>query len=198
MPQAVWPRYAAPRAPAPVAGHCWLVPFRRLSNTQRQVWLSLCGVSGSCCAQGFVWALWAFLAGLGFESKWDFTPPTTILLGLLLCSYIFLVGSNILLPMVVQQWVVILEFSQQKMSACPSTPSSCVGLQKVKYDWKTNTWFHPGGSVSPPAKEGDTGDVSLITVSGIFPERGNGYSLQYEQRIVVGYSSWCHKESGTT
>ena len=33
--------------------------------------------------------------------------------------------------------------------------------------------------MSPPAKEGDTGDVSLFTLSGIFPERGNGYSLQY-------------------
>ena len=27
---------------------------RRYSNTQRQVWLSLCGASGSWCAQGFV------------------------------------------------------------------------------------------------------------------------------------------------
>ena len=32
-------RSAAPRAPAPVAGHCWPVPSH--SNTQRQVWLSL-------------------------------------------------------------------------------------------------------------------------------------------------------------
>ena len=37
-------------------------------------------------------------------------------------GYLFLVGSNILLSMVVQQRVVILEFSQEKMSACPSTP----------------------------------------------------------------------------
>ena len=36
-------------------------------------------------------------------------------------GYLFLVGSNILLLTVVQQRVVILEFSQ-KMSACPSTP----------------------------------------------------------------------------
>ena len=33
----------------------------------------------------------------------------------------FLVGSNILLSMVVQQQVAILEFSQEKMSTCPST-----------------------------------------------------------------------------
>ena len=35
-------------------------------------------------------------------------------------GYLFLVDSNILLSMVVQQLVVILGFSQ-KMSACPST-----------------------------------------------------------------------------
>ena len=36
------------------------------------------------------------------------------------CGVSFMVGSNIFLPLVVQQWVVILEFSQ-KMSTCPST-----------------------------------------------------------------------------
>ena len=39
-------------------------------------------------------------------------------------GYLFLVGSNILLWVVVQQQVVILEFSQEKMSAHPSTPPS--------------------------------------------------------------------------
>ena len=34
------------------------------------------------------------------------------------------VGSNILLSMVFQQQVEILEFSQEKMSACPSSPPS--------------------------------------------------------------------------
>ena len=47
---------AAPRAPAPAAGHCWPIP---LQQTQTQVWLSLCRVYGSWCTQGFVWALWA-------------------------------------------------------------------------------------------------------------------------------------------
>ena len=46
------PRSAAPRAPAPVAGHCWPTPPQETLNTQRQVWLSLCGVSW--CSQGFV------------------------------------------------------------------------------------------------------------------------------------------------
>jgi len=36
-------------------------------------------------------------------------------------EYLFIVGSNILLSMVVQQRVVILEFSKEKMSTGPST-----------------------------------------------------------------------------
>ena len=78
---------------------------RRHSNTQRQVWLSLCRVCW--CVQGFVGALRVSLLGMGFDSKCDFAPPT-ILLGLLLCCwtwgiffFFFLVGSNILLLMVV-------------------------------------------------------------------------------------------------
>ena len=56
---------------------------RRHSNTQIQVWLSLCRVSGSWCAQGFfepsegLWRVW------GFDSKCDSALPI-ILLGLLL------------------------------------------------------------------------------------------------------------------
>ena len=40
-------------------------------------------------------------------------------------GYLFLVGSNILLLMVVQQLVAVLESLQKKMSTCPSTPPSC-------------------------------------------------------------------------
>ena len=63
---------AAPRAPA--AGHCWLLPGD--SNTGL---VSLCGVCGSWCTQGFVWTLWASLAGMGFVSKCCFTLPTILL-----------------------------------------------------------------------------------------------------------------------
>ena len=38
-------------------------------------------------------------------------------------GYLFKVGSNVLLSMVVQQQVGILEFLQEKMSTHPSTPS---------------------------------------------------------------------------
>ena len=48
-------------------------------------------------------------------------------------GYLFLVGSNILLSTVVQQQVVILEFSQEKMSASASTlPSPSATLQTLR------------------------------------------------------------------
>ena len=64
------------------------------------------------------------LAGMGLDSKRDFCPsycyagasPLPLDMG-----YLFLVGSNILLSMVVQQQGVILEFSQEKVSSHPST-----------------------------------------------------------------------------
>ena len=102
-------------------------PHRRLSNPQRQVWLSLCWISGSWCTQGFVWALWASLVGMGFDSKCNFTLPT-ILLGLLLCPWTWDIFSW-WDPTFSCQWlltgVVILEFLQEKKSACPSSPPSC-------------------------------------------------------------------------
>ena len=43
--------------------------------------------------------------------------------------------TNILLSMVFQERVVIFEFSQKEMSACPSTLPSiqCIGLDKTMY-----------------------------------------------------------------
>ena len=80
----------------------------------------------------FVWALWASLVGKGFDSKCDFTPPT-IFLGLLLCPWMWGIlecgGSNILQLMVVQQWVVVLEFSQEKLIARPSITTSYAKLR---------------------------------------------------------------------
>ena len=68
---------AAPRAPVPVAVHCWPKP------PQEMLKHSSASVPGSWCAQGlFEPPEW--LAGMGFDSKHEF-PPSTILLGLLLC-----------------------------------------------------------------------------------------------------------------
>ena len=64
------------------------------------------------------------LAGIGFDSNMILPLlPSSLLLDV---GYLFLVGSNILLLMVVQQLVIILEFLQEKMSVHPSTPPSFV------------------------------------------------------------------------
>ena len=70
MPHAVWPRSATHRAPAPVAGHCSSLPPQETLNTQRQVWLSLCEVSGSWCTQNLFepsecfWWLWGLILNM--------------------------------------------------------------------------------------------------------------------------------------
>ena len=62
-------------------------------DAQTQFCLSLCGVSGSWFTR-FVWALWASLAGMWFDSKCEFAPPT-ILLGLLLCPWMWGISSKL-------------------------------------------------------------------------------------------------------
>ena len=56
----------------------------------------------------------ASIAGVGFDSKRDFAPPSCLAMASPLSldmGHLFLVGSNILLSMAVQLSVVILEFS---------------------------------------------------------------------------------------
>ena len=48
-------------------------------ESQTQFWLSLCGVSGSCWAQGLFEPSQGSLVGMGFDSKHDFVPPTILL-----------------------------------------------------------------------------------------------------------------------
>ena len=62
--------------------------LHRPSDTQRQVWLSLCGVSGSWCKQDFLWALRVSLVGMELDSKCDRSPPT-VLVGLLLWPWMW-------------------------------------------------------------------------------------------------------------
>ena len=75
------PKSTVSRPPVPEVGHCR--PVRLQETLKHTFFSSLCGFSGSWCAQGFVWAFWASQAGMGFDSKPYFTPPT-ILLGFLL------------------------------------------------------------------------------------------------------------------
>ena len=89
------PQSAAPRAPSLAAGHSW--PHTSAGDTQ-----ILKGRSGSVSVRSlgghkvFLWALWASLVGMGFDSKRDFAPPT-ILLGFLLCPWM--------------GWVLIIPFA---------------------------------------------------------------------------------------
>ena len=103
-------------------------PQETLKYPEAGVAQSLWG-PGSCCSQGFVepskhlWQVW----GLILITILPLLPsccPLPLDVG-----FHFLVGSNILLSMVVQQRVVILEFSFGKMSAHPSTLPSCVSLE---------------------------------------------------------------------
>ena len=56
------PNSAAPRAPAPAAGHCWPVPPQETLTALSQ---SLWGLWVLVCTR-YVWALWASLAVMGF------------------------------------------------------------------------------------------------------------------------------------
>ena len=83
------PRSAAPRAPAPAAIHCWPVPPQEtltvLSQSLLGIWVLV--------RTRVVWALWASLACMEFDSKCVFAPPT-ILLELLLCPWTWGISSK--------------------------------------------------------------------------------------------------------
>ena len=104
-----------------------LLTWTSAGDTQTQFWLNLCGVSGSWCTQGLfepsecLWWVWGLILNAILPlllSCWGFSFA---------CGHgvSLLVGSNILQWTVVQRRVVVLEFSQEKMSTYPSTlPSS--------------------------------------------------------------------------
>ena len=103
---------------------------RRHSNTQGQVWFSLCGVSGSWCAQGFVWAFRASPVSMEFASKHDFTL-STVLLGRFLCPWTWVSFFGGIQHSPVDgcsaascNFGVLVE----KMSGCPSTLPSLLSM----------------------------------------------------------------------
>ena len=69
-----------------------LLTHTATGNVQTQFCLSLCGVPVSWCAHIFLSSLTS-LAGMGFDSKGEFAPPT-ILLGLLLCPWMWGIFSQ--------------------------------------------------------------------------------------------------------
>ena len=58
------------------------------TQTLKEAWHILYGVSGFWCTQGFVWTLQVSLVGMKFDSKCDFAPPI-IFLGIFLCPWIW-------------------------------------------------------------------------------------------------------------
>ena len=83
---------AAPRTPVPVAVHWWPIPPQETLKHSSAP--SLWGLWVLVHTR-FVWTLWASLAGMGFDSKCNFTPPT-IFLGLLLCPWTGGISSQVL------------------------------------------------------------------------------------------------------
>ena len=123
MPYTTPPVTAADRAPVPTAGYCRPVPPQEtLKHTKAGLAQSLVGViapfPGSWCAQSSVCTLWAPMVDMRFDFKCDctFLPSYCGFSFALGHGVSFLVDSNILLLMVVQQLVSILVFSQEKMS----------------------------------------------------------------------------------
>ena len=133
------PRSTAPRAPPLVAGHCWPIPLQKtLKHSKAGLAQSLWGalvhtrffLSPPSISGGYEVWVWMW-----FCPSYHLAGASPLPLGM---GYLFLVGSNVLLLMVVQQQVVILEFSQEKMSAHPSTLPSSKGPSTQSYDFSSN------------------------------------------------------------
>ena len=80
------------RAPVPAAARCWPVsPQEMLKHSSVSVSVQSLGP----VHRKLIWGLWESLAGMGFDSPCEFTPPT-ILLGLLLCPRTWGISSQLL------------------------------------------------------------------------------------------------------
>ena len=67
------------QSPCPCTGHWWPVPPQEtLKHSKAGLSKSLWGIQ-VLVHTSFVWALWASLASMGFDSKHDFAPPTVLL-----------------------------------------------------------------------------------------------------------------------
>ena len=83
-------------APNPAAGHHRPMPPLETWMLWGKPGSVSCGVTAPfswvlVCSR-FVWALWASLVGMGFDSKPEFAPPT-VLLGLPLCPWTWGISS---------------------------------------------------------------------------------------------------------
>ena len=105
--------YAIPRSTAPEPlplQQSTLDPYLLRRHSDTVLSQSLWGLWILVCTR-YVSALWASVAGMGFDSKCDFTPPT-VLLGLLLCPWTWGISSK----------------SLQHQTAVASAPTILLGL----------------------------------------------------------------------
>ena len=93
-PSLAIPKPAALIAPASVAVLCWhMLPQTQKTHKHSSVSVSV-GL-WDLVHTSFVWAPWVSLAAMGFDSKRDFAH-LTILLGLLLCPWMWGISLNLL------------------------------------------------------------------------------------------------------
>ena len=110
---------------------------KKHSDTQRQVWLSLCGVSS--CTQVFIWVLWVSLESMGFDSKHKPTPHI-VLLGLCLCPWTWGIffSSKILFWSSHRRWAQVLLLGHLVGRTTVDEPWLTLTL---KCSPKENGWF---------------------------------------------------------
>ena len=89
-----------------------------------------CGVPGSCCTQGFVWAFQVSLEGVGFDFKHDFIP-STILLEKEMATHSSILARRI-------PWM-------EEPGGLQST-----GSQRVRHDWASSLTHHLVGASPLP------------------------------------------------
>ena len=100
----------------------------RHSNTQRVVWHSLLWGpwvimhTKFCLSPLSIWQVWSLTLNTISPSPHNLVQASPLPLDV---GYLFLVGSNILLLIILQLLFAILEFSQEKISTYSSTLPSC-------------------------------------------------------------------------
>ena len=115
------PQSAAPRAPAPAAGHCWPISLQETlkhSSVSASVGSLGPGVHKVCLSPLSTSGGYGVWVCMWFCPSYHLAGASPLPLDV---WYLFLVGSNIFLSIAIQQQVAILKFYQE-MSTCPSAP----------------------------------------------------------------------------
>ena len=125
------PRTATPRAPAPAAGHCWPIPPQEMRKHSKACLVSFCGVSWSHTVlfepSECLWQVWSLILNTIsplLPSCWGFSFTYG-------CGASFFGGIQHSPVHGCSAVSYILEFSQEKLSTCPSTLPFCHFALKI-------------------------------------------------------------------